>query len=47
MDREALEILFDYIEYYNSRFFNEGDVGMEQVFSYAFDDAAQRIMPER
>ena len=44
MDREALKILVDYIEYYDSRFFNVGDVGMEQVFSYAFDDAAQRIM---
>ena len=44
MDAEAQNILIDYIEYYNERFINVGDVSMEQVFSNAFDEAAQRIM---
>jgi len=44
MDPEALVILADYIESYNSRFHNPGDIGEEQVFSYAFNSTAQRIM---
>ena len=44
MDGEALDILFDYIEFYDHRFHTVGDVSMEQVFSNAFDRAAERIM---
>jgi len=44
IDDEALDILFDYIENYNSRFHMQGDIGTEQVFSYAFNSTAQRIM---
>ena len=44
MDGEALDILLDYIDYYNHRFLDRGDVTEEQIFSNAFNDAAQRIM---
>ena len=44
MDGEALDILFDYIAYYNDRFINVGDIETEEVFSNAFDETAQRIM---
>ena len=44
MDGEALDILFDYIEFYNSQFFTTDGFSMEQVFSNSFDQTAQRIM---
>ena len=44
MDDEAISILLDYVEFYNSLFFTTLDVSEEQIFSNAFNAAAQRIM---
>ena len=44
MDNEALGILLDFVEFYNSQFFLAHHVGEEQIFSNAFEQAAERIM---
>ena len=44
MDSEALNILLDFVEFYNSQFFLTEHVSEEQMFSNAFEQAAERIM---
>lgn len=44
MDDNAVEILFDYIELYYSRFFTTTEVSEAQIFSNAFARTATRIM---
>ena len=44
MDSEALGILLDFVNHYNSQFFLTLHVSEEQIFSNAFAEAAERIM---